>query len=335
MEFGIFDHLDRNGLALGDFYEMRLKIAAAYDRGGFRSYHIAEHHSTPVGQAPSPSVFLSAVAQRTRRLRFGPLVYLLPLYHPLRLIEEICMLDQMSGGRFELGVGRGVSPIETGYFGVDPEDRVAMFVEALALVRAGLTQQTVTFEGKFYNCSNVPMELAPLQRPHPPIWVGVETPESAARAGRDGFNAISAHPVAEVKAIAQAYRAAWAAAHAGAAEPLLGLARFIVVAETDDEALALARRAYPKWQASLTHLFRMHGRGPITPRPAEFDQIRDGGRGIAGSPRTVTETLRAQLAETGVNYCVGQFAFGDLCEAEVLRTIDLFVRHVMPALNPQ
>ena len=107
MEFGVFDHLDRSDTALADFYEDRLAIVEAYDRAGFYAYHLAEHHSTPLGMAPSPSVFLSAVAQRTRRLRFGPLVYAMPLHHPLRLIEEICMLDQMSGGRLEIGFGRG------------------------------------------------------------------------------------------------------------------------------------------------------------------------------------------------------------------------------------
>jgi hypothetical protein len=97
MEFGVFDHLDRHGGALADYYEDRLKIAEAYDRAGFYAYHLAEHHATPLGMAPSPSVFLAAVAQRTTRLRFGPLVWPMPLHHPLRLIEEICMLDQLSG----------------------------------------------------------------------------------------------------------------------------------------------------------------------------------------------------------------------------------------------
>src|SRR5689334_21576566 len=115
MKFGVFDHLDRNDLALADYYEARLKIIEAYDRHGFYAYHVAEHHSTPIGVAPSPSVFLSAIAQRTRDLRFGPMVYALPLYHPIRMIEEICMLDQMSGGRLEIGFGRGSSPIELGY----------------------------------------------------------------------------------------------------------------------------------------------------------------------------------------------------------------------------
>src|SRR6201982_2979908 len=120
MEFGVFDHLDRYGGALADYYEDRLKIAEAYDRAGFYAYHVAEHHSTPIGMAPSPSVFLAAVAQRTQRLRFGPMVYALPLYHPLRMIEEICMLDQMSRGRLEIGFGRGSSPIELEYYGQDP-----------------------------------------------------------------------------------------------------------------------------------------------------------------------------------------------------------------------
>ena len=77
--------------------------------------------------APSPALFLTAAAQRTRRIRLGPLVYLLPLYHPLRLIEEVCMLDHLSGGRLELGIGRGVSPYELGYFGVDAADSRAFF----------------------------------------------------------------------------------------------------------------------------------------------------------------------------------------------------------------
>jgi alkanesulfonate monooxygenase SsuD/methylene tetrahydromethanopterin reductase-like flavin-dependent oxidoreductase (luciferase family) len=104
MKFGVFDHLDRDEQTLRDYYGARLQIIEAYDRLGFYAYHVAEHHATPLGMAPSPSVFLAAVAQRTRRLRFGPLVYALPLYHPLRLIEEICMLDQMSGGRLEIGL---------------------------------------------------------------------------------------------------------------------------------------------------------------------------------------------------------------------------------------
>src|SRR3712207_4984211 len=120
MEFGVFDHLDRPGGPLGQFYNSRLALAELYDRLGFYAYHLAEHHATPLGMAPSPTVFLSAVAQRTTRLRFGPLVLPLPLYQPIRIIEEICMLDQLSGGRLEIGFGRGAQPLELKIFGEDP-----------------------------------------------------------------------------------------------------------------------------------------------------------------------------------------------------------------------
>ena len=170
MEFGVFDHLDRHGGALADYYEDRLKIAEAYDRAGFYAYHLAEHHATPLGMAPSPSVFLAAVAQRTTRLRFGPLVWPMPLHHPLRLIEEICMLDQLSGGRLELGFGRGAAPIELEYYGVDPQDAQEIYAEAVDLVLEGLTHKVLDFNGRRFSFSSVPLEIEPLQKPHPPIW---------------------------------------------------------------------------------------------------------------------------------------------------------------------
>src|SRR5947199_4075965 len=169
MEFGVFDQLDRGSAPLKEFYESRLKLIEAYDRAGFYAYHVAEHHSTPLGMAPSPTVFLSAVAQRTRRLRFGPLVYALPLHHPLRLVEEICMLDHLSGGRLDIGFGRGSSPIELAYYGEDPAAAQDVYAEGLELVVQGLTRSAVNHQGKRFSFSNVPMEIAPLQKPHPPI----------------------------------------------------------------------------------------------------------------------------------------------------------------------
>src|ERR1043165_5050594 len=167
MEFGIFDHLDRSPSSLADYYEERLAIVELFDRAGFHAYHLAEHHGTPLGMAPSPSVFLAAVAQRTKRLRFGPMIYALPLYHPPRVIEEICMLDQMSGGRLDVGFGRGASPIELDLFGANPEDNRAIYDEALAIVIQGLSGGTLSFAGKYFRLDKVPMEIAPLQKPHP------------------------------------------------------------------------------------------------------------------------------------------------------------------------
>src|ERR1700688_70470 len=169
MKFGVFDHVDRGDLPLGKHYENRLKLIEAYDRLGIRTYHIAEHHSTPLGMAPSPSVFLAAVAQRSERLRFGPLLYVTPMYHPLRIAEEVVMLDHMSRGRLELGLGRGASPVEIASFDVDPELAPAMNREATELILKALASDILDHEGKFYRCKNVRIAARPLQ-PHPPLW---------------------------------------------------------------------------------------------------------------------------------------------------------------------
>jgi alkanesulfonate monooxygenase SsuD/methylene tetrahydromethanopterin reductase-like flavin-dependent oxidoreductase (luciferase family) len=110
VDFGLFDWIDRGTAPLTQLYEDRLQLLEAADSAGLFCYHLAEHHATPLGMAPSPALFLTAARQRIQRIRLGPLVYLLPLYDPLRLIEEVSMLDQLSGGRLELGIGRGVSP---------------------------------------------------------------------------------------------------------------------------------------------------------------------------------------------------------------------------------
>jgi len=333
MEFGVFDHLDRTGSPLPDYYEDRLKIVEAYDRAGFYAYHLAEHHATPLGMAPSPNVFLAAVAQRTRRLRFGPLIYALPLHHPLRLIEEICMLDQMSGGRLEIGFGRGASPIEIELYGVDPGATQDIYSEGVELVLQGLTHKTLDFRGKHFTFANVPMELEPLQKPHPPVWYGVHAPDSAERAAKRNLNVVTLDPTEEARLAIARYRDSWRPPQPGAAMPHLGLGRFIVVAGTDAEALRLARRAYPVWHQSFTYLFRLVGRAQNHPRPPDFDALMARGQGVAGSPTTVADWLGRQLVETQCNYVVGQFAFGDMTREEALNSIALFADAVMPALR--
>src|SRR3954447_26281488 len=139
--------------------------------------------SPPWGRAPpATGAWLGAVAQRTRRIRFGPLVYILPLRHPLQVAEEVCLLDQMSGGRFELGVGRGISPYELGYHGVDATASPAMYREALELLLAALTQAPgtrsrgpergggVRSPAGLWGCKRVPPVLPPARLPPPPLW---------------------------------------------------------------------------------------------------------------------------------------------------------------------
>ena len=332
MRFGVFDHMDRSVADLGRQYEDRLVLAEAYDRAGFHAYHLAEHHGTPLGLAPSPSVFLAAVAQRTTRLRLGPLVYTLALYNPVRLAEEVCMLDALSGGRLELGVGRGISPIELRMLGVDPDEAPSMYAERLEILLRALSSDRLDFKGDFHVLTDARMELRPVQRPHPPLWYGLGRKESAPRVAREGMNAVCNGPAEEVRAIVDAYRAAWAQEGRATEDlPLLGRSHHLVIADTDAEALDAARPAYEEWFASLDFLWKEYGTRVPLPLPADPDDAVAGGICIAGSPSTVRERLLDECDRAGVNYLLGRFAFGGLPLEASLRSVELFEREIAPA----
>ena len=325
--FGIFDHVDRSDEPLPSLYEHRLAFVEAADAAGIRTYHVAEHHATPLGMAPSPGIFLAAVAQRTRRLRFGPLVYLLPLYSPLRLIEEIAMLDQMSGGRFELGVGRGISPYELAYCGVPFLEAQSMYEEALEVILAGLRGGPLRHRGRYYNYLDVPIELSPLQQPHPPLWQGVTNARGAADAGRRSVNIVSTLPSTGIKTLVDRYFESWTGN--GEARPFVGAQRHVYVAETDAEAMTIARPAYTRWYENLTSLWRKFNTVPMRfadslERAVEIDAA------IVGSPATVRAELERHVATSGINYFVGRFVFGDLSHERAMRSLELFGREVMP-----
>ena len=334
MKFGVFDHLDASGAALGEFYEHRLRLVEAYERIGIHCYHTAEHHATPLGMCPSPSLLHSAIAQRTKRILFGPLVYTLALYHPLRLAEEVCMLDHMSGGRFQLGIGRGISPYELGYFGSNPEEAGPRYIEAWSVMKQAFGGGTLTHEGRFFAFRDVPIMMQPLQRPHPPLWYGVGNVDGVKWCVENKVNAVVNGPLARVREMTDRYRSEWAAAgHAPAAMPLVGTTRHVVIADSEREAVDIARRAYARWHASFMFLWRKHGTQPMFAAfPEDFDAVRKAGLLAAGTPAQVEALLASEIAQTGVNYLLMRFAFGDLRLEESMRSVDLFEKHVMPAL---
>jgi alkanesulfonate monooxygenase SsuD/methylene tetrahydromethanopterin reductase-like flavin-dependent oxidoreductase (luciferase family) len=339
MKFGVFDHADRGTSSLAELYESRLKLAEIYDRSGFYAYHIAEHHSTPLGMAAAPSILLAAVAQRTKRLRFGPLVYILSASHPLRILEEICMLDQMSNGRLEVGVGRGASPYEIGYFGVDPQQASKIYTEAFQIILQGLQSREINFEGEVFQLKGVPVELECVQKPHPPIWYGLSHPNAVPWAAQNSINIVCNGSAAPVRAITDRYREVWqqAAGSGGGALPLMGLGRHIVVGETSREAFEIGKRGFDVWYASLMHLWRRHNH-PLTtyPIPEDFAAAVNAGMVIVGTPEQVCEGLKREIATAGVNYVLTRFAFGDLTHEESVHSLALFTGKVMPefALEP-
>jgi len=331
MRFGIFDHLDDSGLPLTRHFEERLRLIKAYDRAGFYGYHLAEHHNTPLGYAPSPGVFLSAVAQRTRQFLFGPMVYMLPLYHPLRLIDEICMLDQMSG---LYGVGRGISPVEVGFYGIDFEKGPRQFREAFEVIRLGLTSDVLTYHGEFYDFDHVPIVMKPVQQPYPALWYGIGRPESVAWAAAYAANIVARRPPAQVRAITDRYRAEWRALGRPEADlPLMGINRHIVIADTEEEAQEVARRGYPAWRHHIGLLWHQHGVPfPLEAAlPEDWRVLQQNGDAIAGTPNAVRDYIAAEIEATGINYYVCDFAFGTISHDEAMQSVELFTPEVMPA----
>ena len=329
LTFGIFDQNDVTGRPVAQQYAERLKLAEFYDSNGFHCYHMSEHHATPLSTTPSPNVFLAAISQRTRRLRFGPLVYLLPIYNPLRLAEEICMLDHLSGGRFEFGVGRGASPHELEYMGVDPGRNREMYAEAYDVLRRALTEDTLDHQGEFWTFRDVPITFKPFQQPIPQMWYAAASPESVVWPAQNRVNVVCGGPPARVRATTDRYRAE----HPGGGHaPLLGINRYVVVAPTDAEALAIGTRAWPTFFKHFRALWDLHGTEPVNAKlPPDFATVLSSGNAIVGSPATVRDAIGRQSEEAGTNYFVANFTFGDMGMDEVMRSVRLFAHEVLPA----
>lgn len=367
LQFGVFDHIEPvPGMDLEQIYAHRLMQIEQLDKAGFYAYHLAEHHTPAVHSlAPSQNVFLAAVSQRTKRLRFGPCVYVLPLHHPVRLIEEISMLDSLSGGRMEIGVGRG-GVLEAYFWGQesDVEVNYARYLETLTIIREGLSHDELTYHGQFYDFDKLPMRMRPKQTPHPPLWYmrNIET------AARHGMNAVLDVPLSVFDAYVKRYRELWEE-HQGVdvlteqgEEPKIGLIVHMLLAETDDAAVA---QATPAWAAyrwnlesprrleaekrGLTQFLgdRMRARPSSVPsrevpresyatmvlsEEQERRRMNPGGlssRVIAASPTSMRAYLDEYM-ETGANYFICSFQWGDLSHEQALRSIELFATEVMP-----
>jgi alkanesulfonate monooxygenase SsuD/methylene tetrahydromethanopterin reductase-like flavin-dependent oxidoreductase (luciferase family) len=335
--FGVFDHIERRGEAIDGLFEGRLKLLQEYDAAGFYAYHVAEHHATPLGMAPSPGLFLAAASQRTRRIRLGPLVYLLPLYNPMRLASEVCMLDQLSGGRLELGVGRGVSPFELAYYGVSFMDSREIFEEALAVLVKGLRDERLQHRGKHYRFDNVPLELRPLQRPNPPFWYGVTTPDSLMFAARHGMHMVGGGPNAAIRPMAAQYReevrrhrGSPADLNPGTGEPIVGALRHIYVAADEREVETIAAPAYRVFYNNITKLWRDFHTLPAYGFTPELTVARNANVLIVGSAGDVRDQIGHFFESTDCNYLVIAFAWGGLSQDDSMRSLERFATRVMP-----
>jgi len=277
LQFGVFDHIEPiPGQDLGTIYKDRLTQLEMFDSHGFYGYHLAEHHSPAVHSlAPSQNVFLSAASQRTKQIKLAPCIYVLPLHHPMRLIEEICMLDHLSDGRLEVGVGRG-GVLEAYFWGSDwgVEENYTKYQETLAAVKEGLSHDYLTFKGEFYNFDELPMRLRPKQTPYPPMWY-MRNVEIAAT---EGMNCIIVGNLDGLEANVKRYREIWAECHgpesltAQGTEPKIGLVNHLVLADTEEQAVTAAKPAWEDylWNLSAPRRIEAERRG--------LDQFLTGGK---------------------------------------------------------
>ena len=330
ISFGLFDHLDARDEPVARTFDERIETIKAAEAAGFRNYHLAEHHSTPLGMGPSPSVFLAAVSRATSKIRLGPLVYLLPLYNPLRLTEEICMLDHLSHGRLEVGVGRGVSPIELGFFGVNADDSGDITNEALEVIRQGLGHERLNHRGHYFQFEDVPMSISPYQESIP-FWVASMSPQGLQKAANEGMHSALLGSCEMVKEAVQTYRDN---SSNNVNDKRQGMLRLIVVADSHDKAEALGRAALANWFTKLNKLWLEYKvEAPLIGAMGDFDLATQVGAVVVGTPAEVADNLQGQIAETGVNHVLAQMAFGDLPHADEMRSLQLFAEQVMPQLH--
>ena len=333
IEFGMFDWVDRAPKSVSDLYESRLKLIESADQAGFYGYHLAEHHSTPLGMAPSPSVFLGALAQRTKNIRFSPMAYLLPMYHPLRLIEEVCMLDHLSNGRMELGISRGVSPYEVATYGLDPEKNQEIFTEVLEIFRKGMGANVLNYTGKYFEFQDVPMTIKPFQDPYPPLWYPSFSEAGAEFAAREGMHFMSLGPPSLVTNLMARYRELASGTGDGVNDTVkLGAMRQIYVAETDEQAFAVAKPAYDDWYRSILQLWHQKNDHAYDNFFA-WEPCLAGETILMGSVDKVRDQIQQLVSESGINYFVGSFAWGSLSPEASQRSFDLFATHIVPHVH--
>ena len=252
------------------------------------------------------------------------------------------MLDQLSGGRLDLGVGRGISPFEHRLFGHDPDESRARFEEILPMLVRGLETGRVDSAGSaHFDFPEIELPVEPVQRPYPPLWAA----GNVELAARNGMNFVSGAPVtAELRARYDALRAEGRRGpdplNPHVTEPLVGSSHYVCIADTDEEARRIGERALGVLGAFLgrsigrepPHLQDLSRPEPPTPL-VKAVQSRAPGVLVCGSPETVRDHYVRVAAEGNVDAIVINVPFGDMTHAEAERTLDLFVAEVMPAVR--
>ena len=365
LDIGLYDVFDGFQMAefpvAADVYDAHLRSAQEAEQMGYKYYFSIEHQSSSVSYLSAPNVYLTALARGTSSIRFGVMIYQLPFHHPVRLAEEVAMLDHLSRGRIEFGAGTGVTHHEFIRWNMDFDKRKEITREALEIILNAWTADSVTFNGEFFNFDEVLATPKPYQTPHPRVWYGSHSAESFEYAARMNFSVsqnIDIDPVIAQKF--ETWRDLWRQhGHAGPI-PQTFLTRHVHVAETDEKAREQAERhlataAFPsnftdagdQDPVAATRIGYgpdgMRGGEAGTPEREElrrtfreransYDFWIDNGIAIVGSPDTVARKMQEQHKLIGHDIFCARHRFGQLSPELANNSVKLFAEEVMPAL---
>ena len=316
---------------------------------GFDSLWPAEHHFTEYGVCGSPVLNLAAIARTTKKIRLGTGVVVLPFHNPLRVAEDFAMLDHLSGGRVELGVGRGYQPIEFRGFGVDQTKSREIFDESIEVIRRAWTEPKLNFEGVHYRFEDVEVRPRPLQDPHPPIWMAALSEETFEKAGRLGFNLLLS-PVFGGSLVTAAdrikrYREALGKAGHDPSTREVGALVMTFTGKTQEQAreqfanpVIWYFRTFGKYVAPKLGQPPIEGYEWYTDirdlaRVVEWQTLLDHGAVFCGETEFVTEKLAELERVTGIDHVLGWTRLGGLAEDLITGHMERMRDQVMPALR--
>ena len=353
IDFAVFDQFQANFFTMVpeavDYYERSFREVQLAERLGFRYQFVIEHQNSNVGQCQSPLVYLAALSQRTSTIRIGGMVFPLPYYNPMRLAQDAAMVDQLSGGRMEFGVGVGVREHEFLRWNLRYSERRAMGLEALEIIKKAWTEEIVTYEGKYWQFEEALPLPRPYQKPHPPIWWGGYSPTSLEYAAAHNYNVgIGLEPDTVAAERLGLWRQLWKdAEHKGPMPHSLQTGQ-IYIAETDEQAREEVApylvQAYT-WGDERVKQTRLGVyRGDDNPDRVRASQIfidmttgidywLDTGLAHVGSPETVIRRLEQQQQCLGFDTYMARFRWGPIPDELVERSMRLFGEKVMPAFS--
>ncbi|MFO1350968.1 MAG: LLM class flavin-dependent oxidoreductase [Gammaproteobacteria bacterium] len=325
--FSVQDHYPGQGREVAEFYQQVGAEAKLAEALGYDGFFVAEHHFHEYGVSPDPAVLLAALAAITTRIKLGSAIAVLPFHHPLALAERYAMVDVLSGGRLVLGVGSGYLAHEFAGFAIDPAEKRARFDENLAIVKRALMGERITFTGQFNCIDGVAINVLPIQKPLPPIYVAALRAESAYHIGKQGYP-ILAVPYAAVAGfsdigvlVSDYQRGFHESGMAGRGDAIIMLHTH--VAPTDAEARRRAAAAFDRYVASRLYARRQ-----------TYDDILASGLGLFGSVATVIDKMLG-LYEVGVRHVMMLHNFGLLAPELVEHSMRLVAEEVMPRVEAE